>query len=67
MESYIVRIYRQEDARSEKMVGVAIEPGEDKEHVFNNVFELYKLLTAKKNIAEKPFICNDNGTAKSSM
>lgn len=52
MESYIVRIYRQEQRKSEKMTGVVIQVGGNEEYVFSNIFELHHILTNKRN-AEK--------------
>jgi len=49
MESFIVRIYRQEKPVSEEMVGVVLKAGEDEEQVFGNIFELYSILTNKQN------------------
>ena len=48
MESFIVRIYRQE-TNSEKMTGVAIQISENEEYRFSNIFELYNILTNKRN------------------
>lgn len=43
MESYIVRIYRQKP-KSEKMTGMVLKVGENAEHLFSNIFELYSIL-----------------------
>jgi hypothetical protein len=49
MESYIVRIYREEKKRHQNIVGIVEEVGVDEKKAFTNLDELWNILNPLKN------------------
>jgi hypothetical protein len=54
MNTYVVRIYRQEKDTPQLLVGVVEEVGVEGKKAFNNLDELWTILNPPKRIPPKP-------------
>ena len=53
MESYIIKIYRQEKQKPEKVVGIALHVTTGKQTVFSNAEELWQVINSQKETDNK--------------
>ena len=65
MDSYIVRIYRQEKNNPRKLVGVVEEVGVKGKRAFTNIDDLWEILSASKGGEEVILKSGKNKTAVS--
>jgi hypothetical protein len=64
MDSYIVRVYRQEENNPRKLVGVVEEVGVKGKRAFTNVDDLWEILSSSKSVVRKRAVRGTPGPAE---
>jgi hypothetical protein len=68
MESYIVRIYREEKMNPHDLIGIVEEAGVEEKKVFRTLDELWNILKSVKNQgAQNEEGCKSKGSKKSGI